>query len=161
MFNQQPSTYATDRVRIAFVLSLLEGRASQWAVATSRSKAPFFSSFTLFSAELHKIFDQPVQGKEVSRRLLTLKQGSSSVAEFAIKFKILAAETGWGEAALHRVFAQGLAENIQDEIAARDDTSSLEELISLAIRLDNRLRERRREKALDPLQPLFNLNHHQ
>uniref|UniRef100_A0A8P4GRA6 CCHC-type domain-containing protein n=1 Tax=Dicentrarchus labrax TaxID=13489 RepID=A0A8P4GRA6_DICLA len=35
---------------------------------------------------------------------------------------------------------------MKDELAARDSAASLDELISLAIRLDNRLRERRREK---------------
>lgn len=148
VFDQQPGTHATDKARVAFIVSLLGGRASQWAVAASRLQAPFCSSFTLFSAELLKIFDQPVRGKEISKRLLSLKQGANSVADFAVNFRILAAGTGWDEAALQGVFSQGLAENIQDELAAWDDTTSLEELVSLAIRLDNRLRERRRERAL-------------
>ncbi|KAE8295724.1 hypothetical protein D5F01_LYC06661 [Larimichthys crocea] len=45
-------------------------------------------------------------------------------------------------------------EELKDELAARDETSSLEELISLAIRLDNRLCERRREKAASSRVPL-------
>lgn len=45
------------------------------------------------------------------------------------------------------VFFRGLSEEIKDLLAARDETSSLEELISLAIRLDNRLAERRRERV--------------
>lgn len=39
-----------------------------------------------------------------------------------------------------------LMKNIKDELAARDECEDLENLISLIIRLDNRLRERRREK---------------
>lgn len=61
------------------------------------------------------------------------------MADFAVNFRILAAGTGWDEAALQGVFSQGLAENIKDELAAWDNTTSPEELISLAIRLDNRL----------------------
>ena len=38
---------------------------------------------------------------------------------------------------------------------ARDSASSLDELVSLAIRLDNRLRERRREKPGSPHAPIF------
>lgn len=61
----------------------------------------------------------------------------------------MAAESGWNESALQGVFLKGLSDEDQmkDELAARDETSSLEELISLATRLDNRLRERRRERC--------------
>lgn len=45
------------------------------------------------------------------------------------------------------MFIQGLSEDIKDKLADRDETDSLETLISLSIRLDNRLRERRRERA--------------
>lgn len=44
-------------------------------------------------------------------------------------------------------FLKRLSEEIKGELAARDDTFSLEELIGLATRLDNCLRERRRENA--------------
>ena len=44
------------------------------------------------------------------------------------------------------MFLRGLREELRDELAARDETSSLDELISLAIRLDTRLLERRRER---------------
>lgn len=45
------------------------------------------------------------------------------------------------EIALRGIFQCSLADNIQDELAACNETASLEELISLAIRSDNRLRE--------------------
>lgn len=95
---------------------------------------------------MRKVFDHPVQGKEASRRLLVLHQKSSSVASYAFDFCILVAESSWGGVALQAVFLQGLSEEIKDELAVRDETSSLEGLISLAIRLDNRLRERHRER---------------
>uniref|UniRef100_A0A671UQR8 CCHC-type domain-containing protein n=1 Tax=Sparus aurata TaxID=8175 RepID=A0A671UQR8_SPAAU len=147
VFDQQLNTYGSDRSKIAFIKSPFSDRASLWAVAASRSRAPFLQSYALFSAELLKIFDFSVQGREVSKRLLSLRQGRKSVADYSIDFRIAAAESGWDETALRGVFQRSLADNIQDELAAQDDTDSLEELISLAIRLDNRLREIRREKA--------------
>uniref|UniRef100_A0A8C6U8R8 Retrotransposon gag domain-containing protein n=1 Tax=Neogobius melanostomus TaxID=47308 RepID=A0A8C6U8R8_9GOBI len=147
VFDQQSNTYAADKSRISFVLSLLGGKASQWATAVWEANSPICWSYRDFSDEMRKIFDHPVRGKEAAKRLLALHQGASSVAQYAIDFRILAAESGWDDAALQGVFMRGLAENIKDELAARDETESLEELISLAIRLDNRLRERRREKA--------------
>ena len=94
VFDQQSSTYATDKARVAFVMSLLESWVSHWVVAASGMQSPFCSSFTLFTAKLLKIFDQPVQGKEVSN--------TNSVADFAVS---LAAETGWDKAALQGVFS--------------------------------------------------------
>lgn len=44
-------------------------------------------------------------------------------------------------------FKRGLSDRLQDELASREEPASLEQLISLVIRLDNRLREREREKS--------------
>ncbi|KAK7916542.1 hypothetical protein WMY93_012303 [Mugilogobius chulae] len=147
VFDQQPHTYATDKSRIAFVISLLSGKASQWATAAWESNSEIFQSFVAFTNEMRKLFDHPLKGKEAAKRLLALNQGSASVAQYAIDFRILANESGWDDTALQSVFLRGLTDNVKDELAARDDTAGLDELISLAIRLDNRLRERRRERV--------------
>ena len=72
-----------------------------------------------------------------------------------VDFRELAAESGWGDEALQGVFVHGLADYVKDELAARDSASSLDESVSLAIRLDNCLRERRREKPGSPPAPIF------
>lgn len=41
----------------------------------------------------------------------------------------------------------GFSKDLKDELAARDETSSLAEQISLAISLDNRLRKRGKERT--------------
>ena len=69
------------------------------------------------------------------------------MATHSIDFRILAIESRWDERALQGVLLRGLREELKDELAARDETTSLDDLISLAIRLDNWLRERRRERA--------------
>ena len=68
-----------------------------------------------------------MQGKAISKQLLTWMQGADSVANFAINFRILAAESRWDEAPLQGVFSCELADNMKDE------TTSLEQLISLGI----------------------------
>nr|CBN81752.1 Pol polyprotein [Dicentrarchus labrax] len=150
VFQQQPLTYSSDSAQVAFVISLLSGKAAQWATALWEKHSPICDSFQRFSEELRKVFDHPVQGKEAAKRLLNLRQGSGSVAEFSVEFRILAAESGWDEEALQTVFVHGLSEVMKDELAARDSAASLDELISLAIRLDNRLRERQRERRGRP-----------
>ena len=75
-----------------------------------------------------------------------------------IDFQIYAAESGWRDDALRDVFQRSLADHLRDEIALRDEPSDLEALITLALQLDNRIRERRRESAVripssSPFQP--------
>ena len=72
------------------------------------------------------------------------------MAEYSIEFRILAVESGWGEIALQSIFSHGLSETIKDELAVRDETQSLKDLISLATRLDNGMREQCREKTHCP-----------
>ncbi len=96
-----------------------------------------------FEEELKRVFDHPVSGREASKHLLTLNQGSRSAAEFAIAFRTIAAGNRWNNEALMVCFQGGLSEPLQDELATREPVADLESLIAVAIRLDNRLRERR------------------
>lgn len=49
-------------------------------------------------------------------------------------------ESGWNDRA---VFLKGLSDEMKDELTTREEPDSLEELISLAIKIDNREQERR------------------
>lgn len=75
------------------------------------------NSYTLFMAEMKEVFD-PVQGKEAASRLLSLRQGPNSVADYAIEFRILAAECRWDDITLQGVFLCRLADTIKDEPAS-------------------------------------------
>jgi hypothetical protein len=153
VFEQQPLSYASDRTKTAFMMSLLSDQAADWAVANSINRPSLALSYADFVNEMRRVFDHPVRGKEASSRLLSLRQGSDSVAQFALSFRILAAESGWDETALQSVFLRGLTDRVRDELAVRDETNSLDELIALASRLDNRLRERQRERRNHPDTP--------
>ncbi|KAK2889879.1 hypothetical protein Q8A73_018179 [Channa argus] len=74
----------------------------------------------------------------------------SSVADFSVEFRVLATEAQWDDAALRTVFRSGLSDPVKDELTHQDPPDSLDELIELAIRLDNRIRERRRERGQIP-----------
>lgn len=153
VFELQPATYSTDRSRIAYVLSLLTGSARDWGSAVWEAQSPLCHSYPAFSQEMKKVFDHPIRGHEAGRRLFTLRQGSRSTAEYAVEFRTLAAGSGWNDLALQGAFRRGLCEGVKDELATRDEAASLDALISLAIRVDNRLRERRRERGARPPQP--------
>ncbi|KAJ8364460.1 hypothetical protein SKAU_G00132910 [Synaphobranchus kaupii] len=85
-----------------------------------------------------------------AQRLLHLCQGSRCAAEFAVEFRTLAVESGWNDMVLQEVFRNGMRDVLRDELAMRDDASSLDNPISLSlfsIQVVNRLWARQREKT--------------
>ena len=68
------------------------------AMLTQLRDSCFNLSFNQFQAEMKKVYDHPVRGKEAASCLLSLRQGRSSVANYA--------ESGW------------------DDLAVKDDTES-------------------------------------
>lgn len=63
--------------------------------------------------------------------------------DFSIDFRVLAAGSEWNNASLRGAFYRGLCDLVKDELAARDEVDSLDALIALATRVDNRLRHER------------------
>lgn len=146
VFDRQLRTFASDRSKVSYVVGLLRGRALDWATNTLSIDRPNLVDYVTFVEDLRRVFDHPVDSEDAAQRLLRLRQGQASVAEHSVDFRILAAESGWGETALRGVFLHGLSEAVKDELATCNKSVSLEELIQLAIGLDNRMRERRRER---------------
>ncbi|KAK3525024.1 hypothetical protein QTP86_013377 [Hemibagrus guttatus] len=72
---------------------------------------------------------------------MELRQGSGSTADYAIKFRTLAAQSGWNDAVLWAVFRAGLNPALQTELACRMEVTSLTQFVATAIRLDNLLRQ--------------------
>lgn len=147
VFSRQPVTFTTDQAKVAYVTGLLRGRALDWAEAMLGRGEINSVSYDHFMSEMKKVFDHPVCIGDAAKRLLNLRQSQRSVADYSVEFRILAAEAGWNDEALRGVFLHGLCEQLKDELAVRDETNSLDALINLSIRLDNRMRERRRERS--------------
>uniref|UniRef100_A0A3Q3AJP0 Ty3 transposon capsid-like protein domain-containing protein n=1 Tax=Kryptolebias marmoratus TaxID=37003 RepID=A0A3Q3AJP0_KRYMA len=140
-FARSPSLFVSHASKIIYIVSVLKGRALRWAQAFLNSHPIETLLSQRFIQEFLQVFDHPFQHEEAAKRLLNLRQGRRSVADFSVNFRITAVEAGWEELALKGVFINSLSENIKDELASRDEPGSLDGLISLAIRIDNRLRE--------------------
>lgn len=125
VFGLQPSSYFSDRAKVAFIMGHLSDKASAWPVAMTGNHSPICNNYQLFTSEMLRVFDHPLQGRESGARLLSLRQGSSSVAQFSIDFPILSAESGWGEKALQSVSLRSLSDEVRDELAVRDELSGL------------------------------------
>lgn len=56
--DQQPSLYSNDAGCIAFVCSLLTGKALEWVTAVWRPEGSSFSSFAAFLQQFRNVFEQ-------------------------------------------------------------------------------------------------------
>ena len=100
--------YGSDRAKIAYVLGLLTGRARAWATAFWHIPLTTDSTFKQFSTKNLSVFDHPINSHDVSKQLLSLRQGPSSVANYSVEFRMLAAELGWDDGALQSIFFEGI-----------------------------------------------------
>ena len=136
-------------------MTLLTGKARSWATALYEADSPACDSFRAFSREMMKVFAPTVSGRTTAKTLLDLRQGNWSAADYAIQFRTLTAESGWGEQALQETFYHGLADCIKNELASWEEVEDLELLISRVIHLDNRLQERSRVPRRSFPEPLI------
>lgn len=146
-FKAQPSRFASHDSRVAFILSLLTGTALAWADPLIRANAPIMNNADRLMEEMAVVFDHDISGQEAAMKLTRLRQGRESVATFSITFRALAGETGWSEGPLISMFLNALADPIKDALAVLEPPVSFDALVSTAIRIDNRIREREREKG--------------
>ena len=138
-FSLQPLTFSQEQSKVAFVLTLLSGKAALWGTAVWENQDPCCASFQALSEEMRRVFDRAVAGREAARLLADLHQGNGSVSEYSIRFRTLAAECRWNEEAQWDRFLHGLADRVQREIYMLDLPRSLNGLIELALRVDARL----------------------
>ena len=142
VFELQPSSFPTERSKVAYVITLLSGRAREWATAVWDSNAPECQSFFQFSQAMRDTFDRSVSGPAATRQLFRIRQGQRSISDYAIEFRTLAASAGWGERELHGAYFNGLSEPLLDELNTCELPTSLNALIDLTLRIDARLTDR-------------------
>ena len=146
IFFHQPSQFFSPAARVAFITSLTTGDALKWAQATLCARPDLNGDYTAFIEEFKRVFDHSTAGRDVGAQLMRLRQGGRTAAAYATEFLTVAAGSGWNDAGLRSAYRQGLSESIKDELV-RDRPATLNELIALAIDVDGRIEERRRERA--------------
>ncbi len=96
----QPQKFHTARSKVAFLISLLSGRALTWARAIWNANTAIINSYEAFTNHFKEVFGSATGALSVSDQLLRLHQGTSSTNEYTLQFRTLAASSGWNEAAL-------------------------------------------------------------
>ncbi|KAK3545142.1 hypothetical protein QTP70_001465 [Hemibagrus guttatus] len=140
-FAHQPGMYREEETQCALVMSLLTSRALEWASAVWDANPQIRSSFVYFSGMIREVFEYPAGGKDISLQLMELRQGSDTAADYAIKFRTLAAQSGWNDVSLWAVFRAGLNPELQMELACRIEATTLSQFVATVIRLDNLMRQ--------------------
>ncbi|KAI2651181.1 Transposon Tf2-9 polyprotein [Labeo rohita] len=135
--------FSNERAKVAFIVSLLSGRALQWAEAIWSSKSPALSSLEAFISRFREVFGQyvlwAITEVSVHEELLRLRQTSSSIHEYTLHFRSLAATSGWNETALLAAYRRGLQPRLKQQMAIYDDTAGLEMFIRKAIQISQHL----------------------
>lgn len=118
----------------------MTGKAIDWAAAVWEANSLFQRSYAYFVQQLRDVFEYPAGGKDVSTQLLQLTQGRRSATDYAIGFRTLAAQSGWIDVSLKAVFQQSLNVGLQAELACKEGSQSFSEYVTLAIKIDNLMR---------------------
>jgi hypothetical protein len=151
-----PHRYSDDTTRVGFVGTLLTGTAEAWFTPILETSSPLLQDFNAFMAEFETVFGDSDKARTSANKLRRLQQGTRSAIVYALEFRQLACDVNWGEAALIDQFRCGFHDDVQDLLLTLTDPCSFSEVITQAIRCDNRLFERRQEKKVTSNTQLWN-----
>ncbi len=135
----QPQMFPTEQSKIAFVISALTGPALQWAETIWNQAGPATQSFSCLLIHFREVFGRSSGDSSIGEQLYQLKQGALSINQYSLKFRTLAAASGWNEPSLITAYRQGLNPKLRLHLAAYDDAHGLERFIQLAIRCSHRM----------------------
>lgn len=151
-FNDEPS-------KVVFAASYLRGTAFEWfsthlqdyianrydADVLRDTTKRIFGRYASFKALMQQTFGDIDEERTAERKLLYLKQ-TGSASSYAAEFQRWAIKTKWDDAAQSAKFYQGLKDTIKDEIVRTERPGTLQRMIEVATRIDNRQYERQLEK---------------
>lgn len=128
-FSGNNPRHTAESFKCAFMLSLLMGKALDWASAVWDSDTQIKRSANYFASQIKEVFEYPARGKDVLVQLLELRQGSDSATDYTIKLSHwrlnLAAQSGWNAPSLMAFFCKGLNADLKADMACKEMNVSL------------------------------------
>jgi hypothetical protein len=146
VFQMQPNSYNTDKIKIGFIGSLLSGPALDWYAGLMERSSPLLSNMTNFSTRFEASFGNTDKAHTAAVKISNLSQGNRPAAFYASEFQQIASDLEWDDAALMEQFRFGLRGDVKDLMLGFLDPVDLDNMTTVAIRCDNRLFERRQER---------------
>ncbi|KAL5611280.1 hypothetical protein FOBRF1_007397 [Fusarium oxysporum] len=144
--------------KLLYTASLIQGEAKDWfepilrdfleneEEAQDQDTQNIFTNWENFEKALKNNFGVVNEERQAAAELLALKQHKSCAA-YSAKFRQLASKTEWDDEALMEIYYRGLKEEVKDELYLADRPEDLTTYITMAIKIDERQYERRRERA--------------
>ena len=148
VFKLQPARYADDPVKIYFIGSLLAGKALSW-FNPLMEKPDLYSgqleTYQTLRAFFRASFSEIDPAIQASHKIRKLVQGSQSASAYAADFRLLASDLDWNSNALISQYRYGLSNKIKNMLIYSEEPATLDDIVNLSIRCDNRLAELREE----------------
>ena len=142
----QPSRYPTERSKVMFAASFLRDSAFSWFQPYLNAEScPVLDDFDMFIDLLESAFGDPDETINAERKLSLLSQSASAI-QYASEFRRIAALTQWNDPAKCYHFYNGLKPAVKDELSKVKRPTHLNDLMELAISIDNRLHDRNMER---------------
>jgi hypothetical protein len=150
-FLATPHLFPDDRSKVLFASTYLRGPAFAWIEPHFLKKDdPIIQSWDAFQEAFLSSLGDPDRERTLTRDLQTLVQ-TGSAAAYTTEFFRLSAFLGWNDQALQAQYYSGLKPEVKDALALSDKTlKTVQDLANFAIRIDNRLFERRQENRRNP-----------
>jgi hypothetical protein len=147
MFELQFSRFPNDHIKTRYVGSLLSGSALSWYRALHERKSELLENYAQFMQTFRDAFGDPNVTLNAQRGLRACYQANRSVTTYAAEFQRIANDAGYNDEALASQFRANLNPEIKDHLAyLLEPPKDLNSLIAIAIKIDNRLYERRQER---------------
>ncbi|KAK3511510.1 hypothetical protein QTP70_008991 [Hemibagrus guttatus] len=138
-FEKLPHQFSGDCAKIAFIISLLSGKARRWAKSMWTSGSPAMQSLDPFLVHFKDVFGTSTSALSVPDKLFSLQQANRAIHDYTLHFRMLAASSGWNEVALLLAYGRGLNLKIRQQMAIYDDSMGLELFILKAQHISQHL----------------------
>ncbi|KAF5496787.1 Retrotransposon-like protein 1 [Colletotrichum aenigma] len=152
------STFQNETERVVHAATFLRGRALAWfeplqqewldnpVEKYSQEVKDIFFSFAGYVKALQSLFLEPNEKRQAERDLAHLRQ-TKSTSLYAAEFQRIASQLDMTNESKVFAFYQGLKDDVKDEMAKVDEPPSFRDYVEHAVKIDNRLFERRKEKG--------------
>ena len=145
-FAAQPKQFSTEEQKLAYTVSRLRGDAFKWITPALKNPDLALHSFANFSEKFEQAFGERDSLNSAEDQLRNIKQRHRPARALVAEFQSLRLDVSWNDSALISALYNALDDEVKAEIRREKRPSTLDEYANLAISIDNRLHEFRKEQ---------------
>ncbi|KAK3547946.1 hypothetical protein QTP70_001321 [Hemibagrus guttatus] len=149
-FEMLPHQFSGDCAKIAFIISLLSGKARRWAESMWTTESPVMQSLDPFLVDFKDVFGTSTSALSVHDELFSLRQANRAIHDYTLHFHTLAASRGWNKAQhiSQRLFAVSIEEGTPSDTSSFCSSPAPEPMQTDQFRLSANKRQRRLHQRL-------------